>query len=405
MKIFFRNIHLYLALIAGITIFISCLTGAILVFEKEFQTSIYSERYQVEPKGKRLSADELGDRLKKVVPTAKIAGIRIYSDPHSTVEIYFEDQKEAKHNKATEKKQQEKGDKKEHKRGGHDTQQTAYLNPYTGEVITYYNQKKAFFGTVLAIHRWLLIQPVGKTIMGISAIIFLFILITGIILWWPKNKKILQQRLTLKWSSWKRINHDLHIVIGFYSAIVLFVIALTGTAISFKWMSAPVFWLTSSDSKPPEPPASEYSSALKTISLQAVYEASLKHNKDAEFYNISAPKDAEGAYVVTILPTNAIHEKAMDQLFVDQYSGKKIGEMRFEDRNKGQKIRSFYLPIHMGTIGGIPGKIIAFLVCLAGISFPVTGTIMWLNRLKKKDKKSSKKFKKKYVSKELISQV
>jgi uncharacterized iron-regulated membrane protein len=401
MKVFFRNIHLYLALIAGITIFISCFTGAILVFENEFQSSIYPERYNVEPSGKRLSLDQLVERLKEKKRSAKVTGLRVYSDPARTVEVYFEDEKEAHKShevkEVTAKKEGRKG-------GGHDAQLTAFLNPYSGEVITFFNQKRAFFGTVLAIHRWLLIQPVGKTIMGISAIIFLFILLTGIILWWPKNKKILQQRLTLKWSGWKRINHDLHVVIGFYSAIFLFVIALTGTAISFKWMSAPIFWLTGSESKPTEPPTSKYSS-IEKVSFQQVYKTVSKTNPKAVFYNISAPKDSIGAYTINILPERPVHEKAMNQVFLDQYSGKEIATLKFDDRNAGQKVRSFYLPIHMGNIGGIPGKTLAFLVCLAGISFPVTGTIMWFNRIKKKEKKSIKKFKKKAKTKqEVISE-
>ena len=44
--------------------------------------------------------------------------------------------------------------------------------------------------------------------------------------------------------------------------------------------------------------------------------------------------------------------------------------------------------MHVGSIFGVTSKIIAFLVCILGVTFPVTGVVMWLNRLKKKkDKK------------------
>jgi uncharacterized iron-regulated membrane protein len=81
----------------------------------------------------------------------------------------------------------------------------------------------------MSLHRWLLggSDSIGKTITGISTLIFLFILITGIILWWPKTKNILLRQLKIKQSAgWKRFNHDLHIVLGFYSAIFLFIFAL-----------------------------------------------------------------------------------------------------------------------------------------------------------------------------------
>jgi uncharacterized iron-regulated membrane protein len=34
----------------------------------------------------------------------------------------------------------------------------------------------------------------------------------------------------------------------------------------------------------------------------------------------------------------------------------------------------------------MPSKIIAFIVCLMGVTFPITGVIMWLNRTRKKGK-------------------
>jgi uncharacterized iron-regulated membrane protein len=64
-----------------------------------------------------------------------------------------------------------------------------------------------------------------------------------------------------------------------------------------------------------------------------------------------------------------------------------IGNLKFQDKNLGQRVRSTFKPVHVGSIYGLPSKIIAFLVCIFGVTFPITGTIMWLNRLKKKKTK------------------
>ncbi|HLL45027.1 MAG TPA: PepSY-associated TM helix domain-containing protein, partial [Segetibacter sp.] len=48
-----------------------------------------------------------------------------------------------------------------------------------------------------------------------------------------------------------------------------------------------------------------------------------------------------------------------------------------------------FKPLHVGSIYGLPSKIIAFLVCFLGVTFPITGTIMWLNRLKKNKRKKT----------------
>jgi uncharacterized iron-regulated membrane protein len=46
MKKWFRRIHLYLGLSSGLVIMVSCLTGAMLVFEEEMQHAFHRERQQ-----------------------------------------------------------------------------------------------------------------------------------------------------------------------------------------------------------------------------------------------------------------------------------------------------------------------------------------------------------------------
>ncbi|RYD73261.1 MAG: PepSY domain-containing protein, partial [Sphingobacteriales bacterium] len=76
MKSFFRTIHLYLALAAGIVISVSCLTGAILVFEKEFQMSFYPERYKVEVGGNKASLGLMINNLQEKVKGAKVRSVK-----------------------------------------------------------------------------------------------------------------------------------------------------------------------------------------------------------------------------------------------------------------------------------------------------------------------------------------
>jgi uncharacterized iron-regulated membrane protein len=65
MKVFFRRIHLYLGLSAGLVIITCCLTGAILVFQKELEQAFNKERYFVPSGGQKLSSDSLVSVVKK----------------------------------------------------------------------------------------------------------------------------------------------------------------------------------------------------------------------------------------------------------------------------------------------------------------------------------------------------
>ncbi|MFS2187533.1 PepSY domain-containing protein, partial [Mucilaginibacter sp. Mucisp84] len=87
MKVFFRTIHLYLSLAAGVIIFCSCLTGTMLVFEKEIQQALHPRRYFVEPQEKRLPLANLTAGVLKQIPKSKLATVMVYDDPARAVEV------------------------------------------------------------------------------------------------------------------------------------------------------------------------------------------------------------------------------------------------------------------------------------------------------------------------------
>ena len=384
MKIFFRRIHLYLGLIAGLIIMTCCLTGAILVFQKELEQSFHKERYFVEKGRTKLSLDTIVTKLKKAYPQAKVNSVKIYANEKRTVEINLN---------ITDKKPnttlQNQAKKIEPVVRQRAASLTAFVNPYSGKIVDLYNSREGFFYNVMALHRWLLgsNNGPGKFITGIATFIFLFIIITGIFLWWPKTKNILTQRLKIKSKvGWKRLNHDLHIVLGFYSAIFLFVFAFTALAWSFEWFNNGIYKVTASSIKPPEPPLSLYIEDGKTIDFDLAHSIVQTKFTNKQFYTITTPKDSESAIAITGLSTDAVHETATDVLYLDQYSGEVAGQYLFSNRNLGAKVRATFRPVHVGSIWGLPSKIIALLACLLGTSFPVTGVILWLNRSRNKKK-------------------
>jgi uncharacterized iron-regulated membrane protein len=360
---------LYLSLAAGLVILTACLTGAILVFEKDLQMSFNKERCFVEAEKSRLSIEQLTQFVKDSFPNAKINGVKIYEDASRSEEM----------NASFSSKKEVKGERQ----GGY----TIFINPYNGKILEKYSYRETFFYKVFALHRWLLggEKSAGKYIVGVSTFIFLFIITTGIILWWPKTKKILQQRIKIKSNAgWKRLNHDLHIVFGFYSAIFLFIIAFTGLAWSFEWFNNGIYKVTNSPLKNPPPPKSVYVVSAKRISFDEALNTAKTVHGHAVFYTVAMPKDSLETVNVTALNKDAVHESATDAVYIDQYSGKVLGKFAFEERSLGAKVRSAFKPVHTGSIWGTPTKIIAFIACLFGVSFPITGTIMWMNRTRKK---------------------
>ncbi|RYY12689.1 MAG: PepSY domain-containing protein, partial [Cytophagaceae bacterium] len=266
---------------------------------------------------------------------------------------------------------------------------TLFLNPYTGAVLGEFNEQTSFLHFIEQIHRGLVAGRVGKLIMGINSIIFLFILGTGIVLWWPAARKALTQRLTIKWgSNWKRLNHDFHIVLGFYASVFLFIMALTGTGMSFDWVGKTINTLTHSPQQRLEPPTSAAAAPdAAKFGADAALALARRQDPSAESYSVQVPKEPTGSIQVSTLPASALTERATNDLYLDQYSGQVLRQQAYTEKPVGQRIRGLFKPVHTGAIFGWPTKVLALIFVLLGATFPITGTIMWLNRTRKPKKK------------------
>jgi len=355
---------------------VTCFTGAILVFEHELQQAFNKERYHTEIGKSKLSNDSLINVVRSAKKDFNPVSIRIYSDASRTVEVALQ---------KAEKKNPGKGTTSA---GAGGARVVAFIDPYTGDIREFYNHRSSFFYKVMDLHRWMLGGDIGKLVVGISTIIFLFIIITGVILWWPRNRNILRQRLKLKTDAgFKRLNRDFHVVLGFYSAIFLFVFAFTGLAWSFEWFNKGIYTITGSSMERPKAPKSAKDGSM--IAVDEVVRLINTREPSTEFINISLPKDSTESFSVTVLPLNAKHESASNSYYIDSKKGVITKEQLFKDRNLGQRVRSTFKPVHVGSIYGLTSKIIALVVCLLGTFFPLTGYIMWLNRIRKKNKRSS----------------
>ncbi|MDO7854203.1 PepSY-associated TM helix domain-containing protein [Hymenobacter convexus] len=402
LKSAFRTIHLWLGLASGLVIVWVCLTGCVLAFEKELEQSWHSERYFVAPAGTpRLALAQVAEAVRAHKPKAKISGLKVYADPTRTVEVSLagapeggkggEGRRAGAEPEGGAKRVPGEGPGKDGKGGkgrGEGGGPRVFVNPYTAAITGELNPRDNFFKTVEQLHRGLVAGKIGKLVTGISASMFLFILATGIVLWWPAARKAFSARLKVKWGSgWKRLNHDFHIVLGFYASVFLFVIALTGVGMSFDWVGEGINRLTHSPTKRPEAPESAAPAGAAPFAADAVLALARQQAPDAESYALQLPKDAKGSIRVAVLRPGAITDNATDEVYLDQYSGQVISGQTYAQRPVGQRIRGLFKPVHTGAIFGWPTKVLALLMTLLGATFPVTGTIMWLNRWRKQQRK------------------
>lgn len=281
------------------------------------------------------------------------------------------------------------------------------LNPYTGEVISVKEYKPGetdFFRFILNGHRFLWMPvEIGRPIVNYSTLIFVIILITGMVLWWPQKwtKATRDQSFKIKWkASFKRVNYDLHNVLGFYSLLVVLAMALTGMVYGIKWYSKGLYWVTSGGQTLPElrRPQSDSTNAGKNLytsaqAMDIVWGKVLSKHPEAEgfYYTFADTSKPKAAINITIYPTVGKYYNnrsyAFDQHTLEPLRGNKVYDTSYEQAGIGTKLRKMNYDIHVGSILGLPGKVLAFFGALIGASLPVTGFLVWLGRKRKSKKK------------------
>jgi uncharacterized iron-regulated membrane protein len=377
MKKAIGQIHLWLGLASGLVVFIVSLTGCIYVFEEELSSISYHNRREVAvaPGAVKKPLSELLQIAEKELgEDHPVQAIEIPTTPGETYKF----------------RPVQVRDKKAYTHFGEIVyQRKLYIDPYTGEVVENENTKYEFFTLVLRLHRNLLLnRETGTTIVGVSVLIFVVMLISGIVLWWPKNKRSIKSRISFEWKKttrWKRKNYDLHNVPGFYSLFILLIIALTGLVWSFEWFDHSVQWVANGGSKPAKQKAllSDTTKTSTVLPIDIIYADLAAINPDALVFNINLPDKAKGA-----VNASARHEVHANYQVIryqfDQYTGRRLGTTTFAQKSGGEKLRAMNYDIHTGSILGLPGKFLAFFASLISASLPITGFLIWYARKNKK---------------------
>lgn len=423
---FFNDIHLWLGLASGIIVILICLSGTIYVFNSELREMASPELYKVDGKGaKPMQIEVLMAKVKESI-AGKVTSVKIPADPNKTYQFMVklkEKDGEGKKEGADRKKgsaefsgaplkdkKKEKGGGKGKEGAGEGKRPSAFaVNQYTGEVLGNVSEAKTataeFMKTMFSLHRWLLLDKIekplfgelenrklGSYISGTATILFTLGVITGIVIWFPQKMKAWRQGLKVKWSgSWKRTNHDLHNSLGFYSCIFLFLMGITGPQWSFPWyreaLRKTLGTYQPEGFEPPADPISKINAEnAKSLSIAEYINKAQEVLPYSGDYLVSLPKDSVSAIAITKNRTGFFAPSAGDKLLLDQYTAGVLKVDIFKDKPFNERVSGSIKALHLGDIYGMFTKIIYFLACLIATTLPVTGTLIWLNKLKKKRK-------------------
>ena len=352
--------HLAAGSAAGIVIFIMSVTGVLLTYEKQIEWWADTSDYIVTQGGQPLPVEELIAKARESTSAAPTS-LTVYSDGDEPALASLP--------------------------GGN----RVYLDPYTGQVFGEGSASThAFFGTITDWHRWLGTsggnRPVARAITGACNLIFLFIVISGFYLWWPRK----WTRRSLRAVTWFRTGQsgkardfNWHNVFGFWSALPLFVVVLSGVIISYTWAGNLVYRIAGED-----PPAQQQRGGGSTteaseVSLDGLEPLMAKARQQVEGWKsitVQVPQKHDSPVTFSLDRGNGGQPQHRAQLVLDALTGEVTRWEQYSDYTPGRRMRTWFRFAHTGEFYGIIGQTIAGIASLGAAFLVFTGISLALRR-------------------------
>jgi len=361
-----RFLHKWLGLISGLIVFIVSITGCIFCFHDEIKDITRKEWRLVEPQNKPfIPPSVLLGKAKEILPSYKSGMISYYGKDRSAIVYAYSDIGSL----------------------------YLYFNPYTGKHLKIENPENDFFIIVEHIHLYLLLPDyIGKHIVGGATIIFIILLITGIIQWWPKRKSDIKRSFSVKWTAkWRRVNYDWHNTSGFYISIIVAIIAITGLTFTYEWVGDGIYKTfnlggdKNFETKAPVIDTTKFETN-KVIAIDRAFMQTMQLQQKAEMFYVTIPQQ-KGDIINTGAYPHTLRYDHQSNYYFHPENGKLIESQPYGKKTLGLQIVEMNYGIHTGQILDLPGKIIAFIVSLLAAALPITGFMIWYGRKNKRRKK------------------
>ena len=361
-----RRLHRWAGLATGAVIAVASITGAMLVYMPEIDRALNPHLWRVsEGPGAPLPVSALIDIVGERYPERRVNALDLGSAPHHPVVVS----------------------------AGRDFH--VFVHPRNGNILGARAPSRTLWGRVEGLHRDLLAGEIGHTVVALSTVMLLIVIILGLWLWWPQTRAKLKPGLSLHFGrGWKRANYDLHNVLGFYTALALLLLAATGVMLAYpgltvsvgRWVfpgapvaAVPITPTTQESNQPASPSTPRSESVVDLVVAHAAREF-----PGALRTSIRFPPPRGGPLTVIKAMSGPSEAPEIHRLVYDARTAELLGIARHSEATAAQKANSLVGGIHLGTVYGWPTKAIAFVVSLIAGTLPITGTIVWFPRWRRK---------------------
>ena len=259
---------------------------------------------------------------------------------------------------------------------------TTYLDPATARILGQRGEQEGLFNFLFELHSALLLGENGKPLLAAIALSYLFLLATGLVLWWPRNW----------WQAWRmrfdggatRSLFDLHRVAGSLLGLVIAVSVASGAYMAWKPLSRLVTSVAGdAPAKPPAvAPVPGAAASLQAMAgtAQALFPQALIG------YIQLAPQRSKPVRFRMKLPDDP-HPNGLTSVWFHPTTGAVLAVHRWDQLDAGTKGNSYIYPLHTGELGGVAHEALNAVSGFTLFGLGVTGGWLWWRR--RRDKASA----------------
>jgi uncharacterized iron-regulated membrane protein len=252
------------------------------------------------------------------------------------------------------------------------------VNQYNGRELGNASAANQFMNFVNGFHTHLLMEThreTGKLIVGVASVLLLFLSCSGLVLWWRRKLFV------VNWGAApRRINFDLHNMLGVFCSLFLFCFSLTGIALTWDESTSKfVNRVTRSVGMPLAPEMPQPLPNAAPLGVDQILVAARAALPGTEIDSLSIhpgePVDLRMKFPEDRTPVGR------SRVWLDPYTGRVLNVWSTRDAPIGFKINRMWIrEIHSGDIFGWPTRILACIVSLVLPILTITGTLMWWHR-------------------------
>jgi len=352
--------HSYLALIAIFPLVVICITGSILVFKVEIDTVLMPNKMQVNvlPNTPRLELDTLFNNVRNQFPNYEIGTWEIFDD--------------IKNNKA-------RTDTAYIIRHQDNIWKKVYLNQYTGHILSKpVDLDHDLTDWLLDLHYQLLLATKGAFVGFVIALIFLFLAISGMILY----RQFWFKFFTLRFKKAKQIFFsDLHKMIGIASSPVLLILAFTGA-----YWNASVVIHEVSEHIIEEPVIMNAPFHNQQLSIEKLKNTSseLIDSFTATYLVLPFEPNLDITFYGVVDSPNPLHSEYGSLVTFDKKSGDLTISQDIRKTDGLTVTLDSFRKLHFGYFAGLTSKIIWCILGLSPVFLSMTGFYLYWQRSRRR---------------------